>query len=40
MLMSLKMQRKLPRSLTPIYSLSMTDMNVCCTNIEKKLRVL
>jgi hypothetical protein len=23
----------------PIYSLAMTEMNVCCTNIEKDLRV-
>ena len=40
MLSSLKSSKKLPRSLTPIFSLSMLDLNVCCTNIEKKLRVI
>ncbi len=40
MLSSLQKKRKLPRCVTPIFSMSMSDLNVCCTNIEKKLRVI
>ena len=39
MLHSLRAGRKLPRTLVPIYSLAMVDMNICCTNMEKRQRV-
>ena len=39
MLTSLKTNKKLPRSPSPIYSFSFDNLNVCCTNIEKKQRV-
>lgn len=38
MLTSLKTNKKLPRSPLPIYSFSFDNLNVCCTNIEKKQR--
>ncbi|CAF0961216.1 unnamed protein product [Brachionus calyciflorus] len=38
MLYTYKNQKKLPRSSIPIYSSSMVDLNVCCSNMEKKLR--
>jgi hypothetical protein len=38
MLYSLKSQKKLPRSTVPHYSFSMMNLNICCTNMEKKLR--
>ena len=39
MLFSIKNQKKLPRTVIPAYSFSMEKLIVCCTNIEKKLRV-
>ena len=38
MLYSLKSQKKLPRSSIPLFSFSMMNLNVCCTNVEKKFR--
>lgn len=39
MLTSLKNNKKLPKSITPILSQAMLDLTVCCTNIDKQLRV-
>jgi hypothetical protein len=36
---SIKKQRKLPRSTIPVYSFSMENLLICCTNMEKKARV-
>ena len=39
MISSIKNQKKFPRSDIPIYSFAMLNLNVCCSNVEKKLRV-
>jgi len=36
MLYSLNSKKKLPRSIVPIYSFSMNNLNICCTNMEIK----
>ncbi|RNA05040.1 DNA topoisomerase 2-binding 1 [Brachionus plicatilis] len=38
MLHTFNKKKKLPRSIIPIYSSSMLDLNICCSNMEKKLR--
>ena len=39
MISSVRNQRKLPKSEIPIYSSSMANLIVCCSNVEKKIRV-
>ena len=39
MLSSLQNKRRVPRSPKIVFSMSMAELDVCCTNIEKKLRV-
>ena len=38
MLESLKLKKKLPRSNVPLYSFSMVNINICCTNMENKFK--
>ena len=40
MLSSFRKGKKLNRTPVPLFSFAMQDLNVCCTNMEKKQRVL